>query len=119
MELLAGTQRNGQQQVFKVPTIRIHVPLDQPTVNVNFTALAEEKYGWDALHPVAARLKALNRYESDEESDSEAAQGEHQPVRCPPLEYSTNPDFRLMGTSQRNNQLRRRGKRDGSSITMM
>lgn len=81
MDLLSGQQRTGQQQpTLKVPTIRLHVPLDQPTVNINFTALAEQKYGWDALHPVAARLRALNRYESDEDSDSEAAAGDVQPV---------------------------------------
>ena len=78
MDLLASQQRNGQQQTsFKVPTIKIHVPLDQPQVNVNFTALAEQKYGWDALHPVAARLKALNRYESDGDSESEAQGQDH------------------------------------------
>lgn len=68
MNLLGRVQ---QKTLARAPNISVHVPLDTPNVNFNFAALAEEKYGWDALHPVAARLRALNRYESDEESDSE------------------------------------------------
>ena len=83
MELLAGQQRNGQQQVtYRPPSITFKVELDQPTVNVNFTALAEAKYGWDAVHPVAARLKALNKYDSDEESDSEPVDAQAGVVAC-------------------------------------
>lgn len=74
MELLGRTL---SKTTARAPNIKVHVALDQPNVNFNFAALAEEKYGWDALHPVAARLRALNNNgESDEESDSEAPNGE-------------------------------------------
>jgi hypothetical protein len=70
MDLLTASKPAAPRVV--QPTIRIHVPLHpEETVNVNFTALAEAKYGWDALHPVASRLRALHRHESDEESDSD------------------------------------------------
>lgn len=64
--------RSVRPRAARVPNIVVHVPLDRPNVNFNFAALAEEKYGWDALHPVAARLRAINKDESDEDSDSEA-----------------------------------------------
>ena len=73
MDLLA---RGNKVQAVRTPNIVVQVTLDQPNVNFNFAALAEEKYGGDALHPLAARVRALNRYESDEESDSEAVGAE-------------------------------------------
>lgn len=73
MDLLGRSQPRVSA---RAPNIRVHVSLDQPNVNFNFAALAEDKYGWDALHPVAARLRAINRFDSDEESDSEALAGD-------------------------------------------
>ncbi|CCG80905.1 Putative uncharacterized protein [Taphrina deformans PYCC 5710] len=77
MDLLG---RSSKPQAARAPNIIVHVSLDQPNVNFNFAALAEAKYGWDALHPVAARLRAINRYESEDESDSEAPIGDGQPA---------------------------------------
>lgn len=94
MDLLG---RVPQKTLAKAPNISVHVTLDSPNVNFNFAALAEDKYGWDALHPVAARLRAINKYESDEESDSEAqALGDDSAAnerQVPALWFLSSPEF--------------------------
>ncbi|KAI9643661.1 HIR complex subunit [Ciborinia camelliae] len=68
----------------RAPTIVLDVPLNDGEVNVyvNFTRMAEETYGWDALHPrlaaqrdrlarVAAAGAALERNGSSKESGDE------------------------------------------------
>lgn len=47
----------------RAPTIILHIPLKGETNKyVNFTRLAEERYGWDALHPrLAAQRERLAR----------------------------------------------------------
>lgn len=47
----------------RAPTIVLHIPLNGGTNKyVNFTRLAEERYGWDALHPrLAAQRERLAR----------------------------------------------------------
>ncbi|OLL25358.1 Histone promoter control protein 2, partial [Neolecta irregularis DAH-3] len=54
-------------------TLRIHVPIKgRSNVVVNFTRLAEEKYGWAAVNPTAAAnlLKITKDADSDDQSDT-------------------------------------------------
>ncbi|KAI9731467.1 MAG: hypothetical protein M1818_007857 [Claussenomyces sp. TS43310] len=67
----------------RAPTIVLHIPMNGETNKyVNFTRLAEERYGWDALHPrlaaqrerlarVAAAGAALEKSGSNKESGDE------------------------------------------------
>lgn len=67
----------------RAPTIILHIPMNgEHNKYVNFTRLAEERYGWDALHPrlaaqrerlarVAAAGAALERSGSNKESGDE------------------------------------------------
>lgn len=55
-------QNNGAE--YRAPTVILNVPMIGGEVNkyVNFTRLAEEQYGWDALHPrLAAQRDRLAR----------------------------------------------------------
>lgn len=68
---------------FRAPTVVLHIPMNGETNKyVNFTRMAEERYGWDALHPrlaaqrdrlarVAAAGAALERNGSGRESGDE------------------------------------------------
>ena len=68
---------------FRAPTVVLNIPLHGETNKyINFTRLAEEQYGWDALHPrlaaqrdrlarVAAAGAALERNGSNRESGDE------------------------------------------------
>jgi hypothetical protein len=68
---------------FRAPTVVLNIPLSGETNKyINFTRLAEEQYGWDALHPrlaaqrdrlarVAAAGAALERNGSNRESGDE------------------------------------------------
>jgi hypothetical protein len=68
---------------FRAPTVVLHIPMNGETNKyVNFTKMAEERYGWDALHPrlaaqrdrlarVAAAGAALERNGSGKESGDE------------------------------------------------
>lgn len=68
---------------FRAPTVVLNIPLAGETNKyINFTRLAEEQYGWDALHPrlaaqrdrlarVAAAGAALERNGSNRESGDE------------------------------------------------
>lgn len=55
-------QNNGSE--YRAPTVILNIPMIGGEVNkyVNFTRLAEEQYGWDALHPrLAAQRDRLAR----------------------------------------------------------
>ena len=68
---------------FRAPTVILNIPMNGETNKyVNFTRLAEEQYGWDALHPRAAAQRdrlarvaevsaALERNGSGKESGDE------------------------------------------------
>jgi hypothetical protein len=68
---------------FRAPTVILNIPMGGETNKyVNFTRLAEEQYGWDALHPRAAAQRdrlarvaevsaALERNGSGKESGDE------------------------------------------------
>ena len=68
---------------FRAPTIVLDIPLNgEPNKYINFTRLAEDAYGWDALHPrlaaqrdrlarVAAAGAALERNGTNKESGDE------------------------------------------------
>ncbi|KAG0647099.1 Histone promoter control 2 [Hyphodiscus hymeniophilus] len=68
---------------FRAPTVFLNIPLQGETNKyINFTRLAEDRYGWDALHPrlaaqrdrlarVAAAGAALERNGSNRESGDE------------------------------------------------
>ncbi|CZS92596.1 hypothetical protein WAI453_006664 [Rhynchosporium graminicola] len=68
---------------FRAPTVVLRIPMTGEVNNyINFTQLAEEQYGWDALHPrlaaqrdrlarVAAAGAALERSGSNKESGDE------------------------------------------------
>jgi hypothetical protein len=68
---------------FRAPTVVLNIPLGGETNKyINFTRLAEDQYGWDALHPrlaaqrdrlarVAAAGAALERNGSNRESGDE------------------------------------------------
>jgi hypothetical protein len=68
---------------FRAPTVVLNIPMTGETNKyVNFTRLAEEQYGWDALHPrlaaqrdrlarVAAAGAALERNSANRESGDE------------------------------------------------
>ena len=70
MDLLngGGGRSNGQE---RPPTIVLEVPLTEESVSIDFMQLAEQKYGWAAVHPVEARWKAAHGQDSEDESDSE------------------------------------------------
>lgn len=69
-----GKAAPGEEQ--ETPSIVIHIPLNgEPNKYINFTRLAEERYGWDALHPrqaadrerkarIAAASAALEKQQS-------------------------------------------------------
>lgn len=81
MDLLGGVRSAGGGQAPRPPTIVLDVPLTGETVNIDFMQLAEQKYGWAAVHPVEARWKAANGADSDDESESDQPQSgaEHAP----------------------------------------
>jgi hypothetical protein len=81
MNLGGGGPADGTE--FRAPTVIINIPM-KGEVNkyINFTRLAEEQYGWDALHPrlaaqrdrlarVAAAGAALERNGSSKDSGDE------------------------------------------------
>lgn len=75
-------QPNGTPE-FRAPTVVLNIPmLGETNKYINFTKLAEDQYGWDALHPrlaaqrdrlarVAAAGAALERNGSGRESGDE------------------------------------------------
>jgi len=81
MQLGGGGASDGAE--FKAPTVILQIPLNgEVNKYVNFTRLAEERYGWDALHPrlaaqrdrlarVAAAGAALERNGSNKDSGDE------------------------------------------------
>ena len=80
MDLLNGNSRTPGQE--RPPTIILDVPLTDTSVNIDFMQLAEQKYGWAAVHPVEARWKAAHGQDSEDESDSEQpVSGAEQPDR--------------------------------------
>ena len=80
MDLLNGNSRTVGQE--RPPTIILDVPLTDTSVNIDFMQLAEQKYGWAAVHPVEARWKAAHGQDSEDESDSEQpVSGAEQPDR--------------------------------------
>lgn len=76
-----GQPNDGTE--FRAPTVVLSIPMSGETNKyINFTKLAEEQYGWDALHPrlaaqrdrlarVAAAGAALERNGSNRESGDE------------------------------------------------
>ena len=76
-----GVPTDGTE--FRAPTVILNIPMNGETNKyVNFTRLAEEQYGWDALHPRAAAQRdrlarvaevsaALERNGSNRESGDE------------------------------------------------
>lgn len=76
-----GKAKPGEE--LSVPSIVLHVPLNGETNKyINFMRLAEEQYGWDALHPrlaahrerkarIAAASAALEKQGSGRESGDE------------------------------------------------
>lgn len=79
--LQLGGPNDGTE--FRAPTVILNIPMNGETNKyVNFTRLAEEQYGWDALHPRAAAQRdrlarvaevsaALERSGSNRESGDE------------------------------------------------
>ena len=61
MQLGGGGPSDGTE--FRAPTVIINIPMNgEVNKYVNFTRLAEEQYGWDALHPrLAAQRDRLAR----------------------------------------------------------
>ncbi|KAK4157712.1 hypothetical protein C8A00DRAFT_11497 [Chaetomidium leptoderma] len=85
-----GKARPGEEE--DAPSIALHIPLNPGENNkyVNFMRMAEERYGWDALHPrlaasrerkarIAAATAALEKTgsgrDSGEEMDEDLLQG--------------------------------------------
>ncbi|KAJ2965308.1 hypothetical protein NQ176_g10678 [Zarea fungicola] len=77
-----GKAKPGEEA--DVPTIILSIPISTGETNkyVNFLRLAEDRYGWDALHPrlaanrdrkarIAAAAATLEKIESGRESDDE------------------------------------------------
>ncbi|RCI11414.1 hypothetical protein L249_7544 [Ophiocordyceps polyrhachis-furcata BCC 54312] len=77
-----GKAKPGEE--LQVPTIILNVPLKMGETNkyVNFMRMAEERYGWDALHPrlaanrerkarIAAAAASLEKVDSSRESGDE------------------------------------------------
>ncbi|KAI9147839.1 Histone promoter control protein 2 [Paramyrothecium foliicola] len=77
-----GKARPGEET--EVPTIMLNIPIQIGETNkyVNFMRMAEDRYGWDALHPrlaanrdrkarIAAAAASLEKTESGRESDDE------------------------------------------------
>lgn len=99
MDLLVDKAKSKDKNQTLIPrTIRIHVPLDEPNVICNFTELAETKYGWDALHPLAARLRAQNsKYSDDDDSDSDQQQTQvvqaHESGTAPPAKKKRRANY--------------------------
>ncbi|CAG8954154.1 hypothetical protein HYFRA_00005773 [Hymenoscyphus fraxineus] len=61
---LMGMGSGGEDGTeFRAPTVVLHIPMNGETNKIiNFTRLAEELYGWDALHPrLAAQRDRLAR----------------------------------------------------------
>ena len=81
MQLGGGGPQDGTE--FRAPTVILNIPMaGESNKYINFTRLAEEQYGWDALHPrlaaqrdrlarVAAAGAALERNGSNRESGDE------------------------------------------------
>jgi hypothetical protein len=79
--LQLGGPNDGTE--FRAPTVIINIPMNGETNKyINFTRLAEEQYGWDAMHPRAAAQRdrlarvavvsaALERNGSGKESGDE------------------------------------------------
>ena len=80
---LGGLGGPSDATEFRAPTVILNIPMAGETNKyINFTRLAEEQYGWDALHPrlaaqrdrlarVAAAGAALERNGSGKESGDE------------------------------------------------
>jgi hypothetical protein len=80
---LGGLGGSSDATEFRAPTVILNIPMAGETNKyINFTRLAEEQYGWDALHPrlaaqrdrlarVAAAGAALERNGSGKESGDE------------------------------------------------
>lgn len=77
-----GKARPGEEM--QAPTIVLKIPIKNGETNkyVNFTRMAEERYGWDALHPrlaanrdrkarIAAAAASLEKVDSSRESGDE------------------------------------------------
>lgn len=81
--LMGGLGQPNDGTEFRAPTVVLNIPMAGETNKyINFTKLAEEQYGWDALHPrlaaqrdrlarVAAAGAALERSGSNRESGDE------------------------------------------------
>jgi hypothetical protein len=59
---ISGGPSDGGTE-FRAPTVVLHIPMNGESNKViNFTRMAEERYGWDALHPrLAAQRDRLAR----------------------------------------------------------
>lgn len=81
MGIGGGGQADGTE--FRAPTVILSIPMNgEVNKYINFTRMAEERYGWDALHPrlaaqrdrlarVAAAGAALERQGSNKDSGDE------------------------------------------------
>lgn len=61
---LGGIGNGGEDGTeFRAPTVILHIPMNgEANKIINFTRMAEEQYGWDALHPrLAAQRDRLAR----------------------------------------------------------
>lgn len=61
---LSGIGNGGEEGTeFRAPTVILHIPMNgEANKIINFTRMAEEQYGWDALHPrLAAQRDRLAR----------------------------------------------------------
>jgi hypothetical protein len=80
---IGGGANDGNE--FRAPTVVLNIPMNGETNKyVNFTRMAEERYGWDALHPrlaaqrdrlarVAAAGAAIERNGSSRDSGDDAS----------------------------------------------
>lgn len=109
-----GKAKPGEEM--QVPTIVLEIPIQSGETNkyVNFMRLAEDRYGWDALHPrqaanrdrkarIAAAAASLEKIESGRESGDEMSvdlsDGE---ASNPENGGTSNPDAQAKPKKKRN-----------------
>jgi len=83
--------KGGSDKVdLSVPTIHLHIPMQgESNKYVNFAKMAEDKYGWAALHPALAKVQENLASMSGDEmavdgSDSESNQDDRMAVDSGP-----------------------------------
>ncbi|KAH9204818.1 hypothetical protein DL95DRAFT_494487 [Leptodontidium sp. 2 PMI_412] len=101
-----GGSGSGDSTEFRAPTVILTIPMNgEVNKYVNFTRLAEEQYGWDALHPrlaaqrdrlarVAAAGAALERNGSSKDSGDDMSLDSEAEGECSNIEMGRMSDGR-------------------------